>query len=96
MSGNVFWREENMSDDDILWLVEYTAKVQAVAAKQATLAAAREERAAIVAWLRFEYERLLVLSRKRGVDAHTEGQALTAELAADAIERGDHLRGDDE
>ncbi|MDI9628076.1 MAG: hypothetical protein QM286_05970 [Acidobacteriota bacterium] len=41
-----------MSDDDILWLVEYTAKVQAVAAKQAALAAAREERAAIVAWLR--------------------------------------------
>lgn len=57
MSGNVFWREENMSDDDILWLVElveYTAKVQAVAAKQAALAAPREERAAIVKWLRSE------------------------------------------
>ena len=56
----------------------------------------RDEREVIVAWLRFEYERLLVLSRKRGVDAHTDGQALTAELAADAIERGEHLRDDDE
>lgn len=38
------WREENMSDEDINFLVEYTAQVQELSAKR--------ERQAIVAWLR--------------------------------------------
>ncbi len=86
MSGDSFWRQKNMSDDDIVWLVEYTAKVQAVAAKQA----AKAERARIVDWLR----------RARGLDEDDWLPALMARAVeaklADYIERGDHLGADDE
>ena len=58
-----------------------------------------DERAAIVAWLRKERERLEAEANKRGgymLDDHGLGQAYFADLAADGIESGTHLVGDDE
>ncbi len=57
------------------------------------------ERAAIVAWLREEQARLEGIANKQSAymrDEFTDGQAYWSDMAADAIENGDHLRGDDE
>ena len=58
-----------------------------------------DERAAIVAWLREEQARLEGIANKQSAymrDEFTDGQAYWSDMAADAIENGEHLRGDDE
>ena len=57
------------------------------------------ERNAIVAWLREEQARLEGIANKQSAymrDEFTDGQAYWSDMAADAIENGEHLRGDDE
>jgi len=52
-----------------------------------------------VAWLREEQARLEGIANKQSAymrDEFTDGQAYWSDMAADAIENGDHLRGDDE
>jgi len=60
---------------------------------------AENEREAIVAWLRREQLRLEALANRQSAymrDEFTDGGAYWSDMAADAIENGEHLRGDDE
>jgi hypothetical protein len=71
---------------------------EAAAAENANAEDARKERAAVVAWLRGEPERLVECNGHR----HTDGtpcwvmSPMPAEELADAIERGEHRREETE
>ena len=59
----------------------------------------QQERRDTVAWLREEQARLEGIANKQSAymrDEFTDGQAYWSDMAADAIENGEHLAGDDE